>query len=125
MAKISTKILLIEDDIPLTEMYKMRFKGEGIDLLMASDGQTGLDIANKEKLDLILLDIMMPKLDGFAVIKKLKASSKTKNIPVIMLSNLGQVSDIIKGKKLGANDYIVKSLMTPSQIIDKVKKYFK
>ena len=104
-------------------MYALKFKESGLELLLAADGLTGLEIAKKELPAVILLDIMMPKMDGFAVLTELKKDNSTKNVPVIMLSNLGQDNDIEKGKKLGANDYIVKASMTPTQVIDKIKSY--
>src|SRR3989338_523683 len=123
MANSMSKILLVEDDHTLTEMYALKFKESGLELLLAADGLTGLEIAKKELPAVILLDIMMPKMDGFAVLTELKKDNSTKNVPVIMLSNLGQDNDIEKGKKLRANDYIVKASMTPTQVIDKIKSY--
>jgi len=125
MSSQHTKILLVEDDQTLTEMYALKFKESGFELLLANDGLSGLEIAKKELPQVILLDIMMPKMDGFAVLTELKKDDQTKNTPVLMLSNLGQESDVEKGKKLGANDYIVKASMTPSQVIEKVKAYLK
>ena len=125
MSNQNIKILLVEDDQTLTEMYALKFKESGFELLLANDGLSGLEIAKKELPQVILLDIMMPKMDGFAVLTELKKDDQTKNTPVLMLSNLGQESDVEKGKKLGANDYIVKASMTPSQVIEKVKAYLK
>jgi DNA-binding response OmpR family regulator len=119
------KILLVEDDEVLTDMYLTKFKSEGMEYLSAPNGEEGLILARKEKPVLILLDIMMPKLDGFSVLAELKKDPKTKDIPVIILSNLGQDSDISKGRQLGAIDYVVKASMTPSQIVDKAKQYLK
>jgi len=84
-----------------------------------------LALALKEIPSIILLDIMMPKMDGFAVLTELKKNETTKNIPVLMLSNLGQQSDIDKGQAMGAKDYIVKASMTPTQIVEKAKSYLK
>ena len=122
---IKTKILLVEDDENLTEMYTMKFKDEELDYVNAFDGQTGLELARTLMPAIILLDIMMPKMDGFAVLTGLKKDPKMKDIPVIMLSNLGQEVDIEKGKELGADDYIVKATMTPTQVINKIKEYLK
>lgn len=119
------KILLVEDDKTLLDMYTLKFKQEGFVILTATDGLAGLEMAKKEKPAVILLDIMMPKMDGFAVLKELKKDPSTKNAPVLMLSNLGQKSDMEKGKKLGASDYVVKASMTPTQVVDKVKSYLK
>ena len=115
------KVLLAEDDNTLLEMYNLKFKESGLDILTAQDGVAALELAKKELPNLILLDIMMPKMDGFAVLTELKADAKTKDIAVLMLSNLGQKSDIEKGQQLGATDYIVKASMTPSQVLEKIK----
>lgn len=125
MANKDTKILIVEDDPTLLEMYSLKLKEEGFTFFAAADGETGLGIALKEKPHVILLDIMMPKMDGFTVLVELKKNQETKNIPVIMLSNLGQKNDVSKGKELGANDYIVKASMTPTQVVEKIKSYIK
>lgn len=119
------KVLLVEDDVTLVDMYSLKFKEEGYNLLTAENGETGLALALKEIPDVILLDIMMPKMDGFAVLAELKKNATTKNIPVLMLSNLGQTADVEKGEAMGAKDYIVKASMTPTQVVDKVKSYLK
>jgi len=121
----SNKILLIEDGSTLIEMYTLKFKQEGFSLMTVQDGLAGLEAAKSELPVVILLDVMMPKMDGFAVLTELKNDDRTKNIPVLLLSNLGQKSDIEKGKKLGANDYIVKASMTPTQVVEKVKLFLK
>lgn len=125
MVNASPKILLIEDDKTLIEMYALKFKEAGFILLPALDGLSGLELAQKELPAVILLDIMLPKMDGFAVLVELKKDNKTKKIPILMLSNLGQKTDIEKGKKLGAADYIVKASMTPTQVLEKVKSFIK
>lgn len=119
------KVLIVEDDNTLLEMYSLKFKSEGFNLLTAEDGEAGLELALKENPEVILLDIMMPKMDGFAVLAELKKNESTKNIPVLMLSNLGQQADVDKGKQMGANDYVVKASMTPTQVLEKVKGYLK
>lgn len=125
MANVGGKILLVEDDQTLVEMYSLKFKEEGFNIVSATDGLMGLELAKKEKPVVILLDVMMPKMDGFAVLTELKKDEATKNIPVLMLSNLGQKADIEKGQTLGANDYVVKASMTPTQVVDKIKSYLK
>ncbi|KKQ57076.1 MAG: hypothetical protein US74_C0008G0003 [Parcubacteria group bacterium GW2011_GWA2_38_13] len=119
------KILLVEDDQAILEMYKMKFTEEGYDITAAEDGMTALEAAKKEIPKMVLLDIILPKLDGFSVLEELKKDPKTKNIPVLLLSNLGQDSDKEKGKKLGAVDYCVKSDLTPMQLVEKVRTYIK
>ena len=125
MTNSNHKILLVEDDPTLLEMYTIKAKEDGLNFLKAKDGLDGLELAKKELPDVILLDIMMPKMDGFAVLTELKKDEKTKNIPVLMLTNLGHKADEEKGKKLGAVGYVVKASMTPTQVIDKAKSYFK
>ncbi len=122
MVKVLSKVLLIEDEKMLAEMYRTKFDNEGFKIDVAFDGDEGLKAAKSEKPDIILLDIILPKLDGFLVLKELKKDPSTKKIPVILLSNLGQDEDIKKGKKLGADDYFVKANHTPAEIVNKVKQ---
>ncbi|NUM25752.1 MAG: response regulator [Candidatus Buchananbacteria bacterium] len=125
MTDTNHKILIVEDDAALLEMYKIKFQESGLNLVTASDGLAGLELVKKEKPTLILLDIMMPKMDGFAVLSEIKKDPATKSITVLMLSNLGQQSDVEKGSQLGAADYIVKASMTPTQVVEKVKEFLK
>ncbi|HAO81463.1 TPA: response regulator [Candidatus Veblenbacteria bacterium] len=125
MAKSKTKVLIVEDDPTLAEMYGTKFTAEGFDVLHAGDGVEGLEMAKTKKPDAILLDVMMPKMDGFATLKELKADKILKKIPVIMLTNLGQEEDVKKGKDLGAEDYFVKANQTPAEIVVKVKALLK
>lgn len=119
--KFNTKILLVEDDKMLADMYITKFSKEGLKVIRAVDGAEGLELAKKEKPDLILLDIIMPKLDGFAVLKELKNDPNMGNTHVLLLTNLGQTEDVEKGKKLGADDYFIKANHTPAEIVEKVK----
>lgn len=119
------KILIIEDEEVLVNMYETKFTSEGYQILKATNGEDGLILVQKEKPDLILLDVILPKMDGFMVLKKIKSDPTTKNIPVILLTNLGQDEDINKGKEDGAVAYLVKANLTPSEVIDKVKEIFK
>jgi DNA-binding response OmpR family regulator len=122
MTEEKTKVLIIEDEEMLVNMYISKFKKEGYEAEKAANGKIGLKQAQIIKPDIILLDIMMPEMDGFMVLKNLKTDTDTKNIPVIMLTNLGQEEDIEKGSKLGATDYLVKANLTPAQVVDKVKE---
>ncbi|MBI5466084.1 MAG: response regulator [Candidatus Kerfeldbacteria bacterium] len=115
------KVLIVEDDQMLGDMYSSKFQADGFTVLRASDGAEGLKLAQAERPDAILLDVIMPKLDGFATLQQLKADKALAKIPVIMLTNLGQDEDIKKGKELGAADYFVKANQTPSEIVTKVK----
>jgi DNA-binding response OmpR family regulator len=121
MTDEKTKVLIIEDEEMLVNMYISKFTKEGYQAEKASNGRIGLEQARTIKPDIILLDIMMPEIDGFMVLKDLKNDTATKDIPVIMLTNLGQEEDIEKGKQLGATDYLVKANLTPAQVVEKVK----
>ncbi len=116
------KILLVDDDLTLREMYDERLKAEGFVITQASNGQEAIKLARETKPEVILLDIMMPKVNGFDVLKTLKDDPDTKDIPVIILSALIQDVDKAEGKKLGAVDYIVKSETMPGEVIEKIKK---
>lgn len=117
------RVLIVEDEEMLSTMYKVKFENEGFEVFTASDGAAGLELAQKELPDLILLDIIMPKIEGFAVLKKLKENQKTKPIPVVMLTNLGQDEDVTRGKELDAAGYLIKANNTPSEVVNKVKGY--
>lgn len=125
MANGKKKILLIEDDTAISIMYKGKFQADGYEVFAADNGATGLELARKEKPDIILLDIIIPQLDGFSVLGELKKDRNTKDIPVIMLTNLGTGEDKAKGEKLGAIDYVVKANMTPGKISEKIKQILK
>jgi len=118
------KILVIDDEPEMVEMLKMRLEASGYIVISASNGRQGLEIAQKEKPDLILLDIMMPEIDGFGVLSRLKNNAETGLIPVIMLTAKAETSSIIQAQKLFANDYIVKPF-EPKQLLDLIKKYIK
>lgn len=118
----SAKVLLIEDDAFLLGMYVTKLELEHLQPLVATDGDTGLRLAKQEKPDLILLDIILPGMDGFQVLEDLKADPATKGIPVILLTNLGQERDVERGMALGASDYLVKAHYMPSEVVEKVVK---
>lgn len=115
-------ILIVEDDTFLAGIYANKFEREGFKVLLATDGEAGLKTAKKEIPDIILLDILLPKLDGFEVLEKVKADDATRGIPVILLTNLGQKEDVDKGLKLGAADYLIKAHFMPAETVEKVKK---
>lgn len=116
------KILIVEDDNFLVEMYTTKFEIEGFTVFSAEDGEKGLEVAKAQKPDIILLDILMPRMDGFATIEALKKDESTKNIPVILLTNLGQKEDVKRGFELGAAGYLIKAHFMPSEVVDKIKK---
>ncbi|MFH1233177.1 MAG: response regulator [Patescibacteria group bacterium] len=119
------KILLVEDDNFLLSMYATKFELENFVVVMADDGEKGAKLAVKELPDVILLDIMLPKMDGFEVLKQIKANPKTVKIPVILLTNLSQKDQIEKGMALGAVDYLIKAHFMPSEVVDKIKSVLK
>ena len=121
MQKRKPKILIIEDDELLSGMYITKFTKEGFDVIFAENGTIGLAKAQKNKPELILLDILLPDSNGFEILKKLKDNGSTALIPVIILTNLSQESDVKKGYELGAVDYLVKVYNIPSDVVDKVK----
>lgn len=118
------KILIIEDEEALSEIYKMKFEQEGYEVLSANDGTEGINLAKKKKPDLILLDLVLPGMSGYKVLEELRAAEETKNIKVYILSNLGQNGEINKGFEDGADGYMIKANLTPSQLAENVEKIF-
>lgn len=116
------RLLVIEDDEFLVKMYESGLTKEGFDVTTAEDGELGITKAQEIKPDLILLDLILPKMDGFSCLEKLKENDATKRIPVVILSNLGQDSDVKKGLDLGAEDYLIKTDYTVKQVAGKVRK---
>lgn len=122
MAEPKAKILIVEDDRYISKMYQLKLSLEGYAVQIADNGRTGVDKVKEFKPDIILLDILMPELDGFEVLKIVKSEDSTKNIPVLIMSNLGQEDHIQKGMELGAVGYIVKTQYTPSKVVEKIKE---
>jgi len=114
------KVLIIEDDSYILDMYKIKFEASNFEVTAASDGMAGLKILKKKRPDVILLDVIMPKMDGFSVLKAIKNKPELKEIPVILLTNLGQRENIEKGFELGAASYIIKAHFTPSEVVKKI-----
>lgn len=125
MAKSKKKILLVEDDAMISSMYKTKFEAEGFEVFVANNGAAGLELAKKEKPSIIMLDVILPQLDGFSVLEEIKKEKTIKNIPVFMLTNLGTDEDKKKGEKMGASDYLIKASLTPGQVSEKIKKALK
>lgn len=119
---MASKILIIEDDRYISKMYQLKLSLDGFDVQVADNGRIGVDKVKEFKPDIILTDILMPEMDGFDVIKAVKADDETKTIPILIMSNLGQEDHIQKGLELGALGYIVKSQYTPSKVVDKIKE---
>ncbi len=116
------KILLIEDYLPLLRAYQITFSKLGYEIEHATDGEEGIAKAKSQKPELILLDLFLPKKDGFEVLKELKSDPKYKHIPIICLSVLSQEEDIKKSKELGADDYMVKTEVSLKEIVKRVSQ---
>ena len=115
-------ILLVEDDEFLAELYATKLNLEDFEVALATDGEKGLKIIKEKKPDLVLLDIILPKLDGFEILKIMKADKKLKTIPVILLTNLSQKDEVKRGLSLGADDYLIKAHFMPSEVVKKIKQ---
>ncbi len=122
MAK--TKIILIEDDEILSKVIYEELKDANFDVMQSFDGEDGLKKVRSKRPDLVLLDIILPRKNGFEVLEELKKSPDTKDIPVIVLTMIGKDEDIKRGLQLGANDYIVKSQHAVAEIVEKIKGFF-
>lgn len=125
--KLGYKILLVEDDSFLRDICAKKLSKEGFTVFEAIDGEQALKDIEKIIPDIVLLDIILPAIDGFGVLEKIKASknAKIKKVPIIMLSNLGQKDDVEKAMAMGANNYLVKAHFTTEEIISKVKETLK
>ena len=117
------KILIIEDDKYLIKLYSDKLTREGFEVSMAISGEEGLGKAKAEQPDLILLDVILPQKNGFDILSELKLDTATKSIPVVMLTNLGQDSDIKTGMELGAADYLVKTDFSIVKLAEVVRKH--
>ena len=115
-------ILIVEDDVFLADLYKTKFTLEGFKVSAAYDGEKGLELAKKVVPDVILLDLVLPKMSGFDVLREIKLDKAVRDVPVILLTNLSQKSDVEKGLKLGADDYLIKAHFMPSEVVEKIKK---
>ena len=119
------KIIVAEDDQFLSNAYRVKLTKEGYDVKMVADGIELIDLLKTDKPNLIILDLLMPKKDGFEALKEIKADPNLKDIPIIIASNLGQSNDINMGLKLGAQDYIVKSDLSLEDLVKKIKEFIK
>ncbi|HEY4509833.1 MAG TPA: response regulator [Candidatus Paceibacterota bacterium] len=116
-----SKILLIEDDKFLRELIIQKLGREGFEVTEAPEGEAGLSKMKEDRPDLVLLDLILPGIDGFEVLSRMKKDPALASIPVIILSNLGQRDDVQKGIDLGAEDYLIKAHFTPGEIVEKIK----
>jgi len=115
-------IVLVEDDEFLAELYGTKLTLEGYDVHLANDGEKGLKLIKEKKPMLVLLDVMLPKMDGFEVLKQLGKEGLAKKIPIILLTNLSQKDEVKKGLELGARDYLIKAHFMPSEVVAKIKE---
>jgi two-component system alkaline phosphatase synthesis response regulator PhoP len=118
------KILMIDDDLALLELFTTVFNSAGFNLSVAKNGTEALEKAKIEKPDLILLDIMLPDINGLEVLKRLKRDPETSHVPIWMITNLAEQISRETASSLGASDYLVKASLTPKQICDKVNAFF-
>lgn len=117
------KILIIEDEEIMVGLLRKKLTEEGYQVSVARDGKEGLKIMREVMPDLILLDIIMPKMGGFEVMEEMGKEPELKKIPVVVISNSGQPVELDKAQKLGAKDWLIKTEFDPREVIEKVKKY--
>ena len=121
--KTKKRVLIVEDEPSLLELYRLALEQAGFVVFTAVNGDAGYLLVKGNPVDLILLDILMPKVDGYEALRHLKNDPDTKEIPVIIFSNLSQKEEIEKGLKLGAKDFVVKTSVTPKALVEKVKQW--
>lgn len=121
-SEIMKRILIVEDEKILRDLLQKKLLKEGYEVLAACDGQEGIEMIRQEKPDLILLDILMPRKDGFGVMEDMQKDPEIKNIPIIIVSNSGQQVELSRAIKLGAKDWLIKTEFDPQEVIDKVIK---
>jgi DNA-binding response OmpR family regulator len=117
-----TKILVVEDDKFLREMISRKLEKEGYDVYQAIDGEKGEEKIKEVKPDIVLLDLILPGIDGFEVLERVKKDPEVAEVPIIILSNLGQKSEVERGLNLGAVDFLIKAHFTPAEIVRKIKE---
>lgn len=118
---MAKKILIIEDEEIMYSLLERKLSQEGYAVEVAKDGEEGLEKIRKEKPDLVLLDIIMPKKGGFEVMEEIQKDENLKDVPVIVISNSGQPVELDKAKELGAKDWLIKTEFDPEEVIEKVK----
>ena len=118
------KILIIEDEIVLAEMYKEKLEKEGFEVFLTSEIEEGIEIAKKERPDLILLDILLPRENGVSFLEKIK-KEEIKDIPIVAFSNYDDPATKKRAFELGVKEYLIKANYTPGEIVEKIKNYLK
>lgn len=119
------KILIVDDDSLISGMYSLKFKEAGFTVLTAADGKSAVEITKAETPAVLLLDVILPQMDGFEVLAELKKQGLLPKTKVVVLSNVGEEKDIGRAMQTGASDYIVKASFTPSQVVERVKAILK
>lgn len=119
---MANKILLVEDDPFLSEIYITKFEEAGYVVEVADDGEKGFQKLKEVAPDIVLLDIILPKMTGLQILEEMKKDERLKSIPVIVLSNLGSDEDTNKAMELGADGYLIKSQYTPSEVVAKIEE---
>ena len=119
------KVMIVEDDNSLREIYTDSLQAEGYEVVSAADGEEALATAVKEKPQLIILDVMMPKISGFDVLDIIRNTPEISNVKVVMLTALSQEKDLERAKELGVDDYLVKSKVVIADVVETVRKYLK
>lgn len=118
-------ILIVEDDQFFRDLLKKKLSSLGYNIIEAPNGEKGIELAKEKKPDLIILDLLLPNIDGFEVLSKVRTNSETSSTPVIIVSNLGQQEDVERGLKLGATDYLIKSQFDIESITSKIRNILK
>jgi DNA-binding response OmpR family regulator len=121
MSDQKIKVALIEDDMAIVQMYRMKFETEGYEVQTAPDGQSGLDLIVSFEPNVVLLDLMMPGMNGLDMLHKLRSQPGGREVKVIVLTNMGDTETATRVYKMAADDYIVKAEMTPKQVAERVK----
>jgi DNA-binding response OmpR family regulator len=116
-----TKVAIIEDDMAIVQMYLTKFEVEGYDVATAPDGASGLELIDSYQPDIVLLDLMMPNMNGLDMLAKLRSQPNGREAKVVVLTNMGDTETATKVFKMAADDYIVKAEMTPKQVAERVK----
>ncbi|MBW4061067.1 response regulator transcription factor [Candidatus Saccharibacteria bacterium] len=121
MSEQPTKIAIVEDDLAIVEMYRAKFEHEGYAVQTAGDGQSGLELFDTFKPDIVLLDLMMPEVTGFDVLSHLRQTSTSHPFKVIVLTNMGDTETATRVYKMAADDFIVKAESTPKEVVERVQ----
>lgn len=116
------KILIIEDDPFLSEIYRSMLMEQGFEVETVGGGEEGFSRLLQERFDLLLLDLVLPEMNGFEILEKIKKNEELKDIKVLILSNLGDKEEVERGLKLGADKYLIKAYSPPSEVVDEIKK---